>query len=61
MVWVSDFGANAMVQFDPTREAFDVVALPSPNSNIRQILGRPGEVWGAGSGASNLILIRTPR
>ncbi len=59
MVWLSDFGANAMVRFDPTREAFDVFPLPSPGASIRQILGRPGEVWGAESGADKLVVIRT--
>lgn len=60
MVWVSDFGANAMVRFDPAREVFEVFALPSPSSQIRQILGRPGEVWGAGSGVDKLIVVRAP-
>jgi virginiamycin B lyase len=59
MVWVSDFGANAMVRFDPSREQFEVTPLPSPNYQIRQILGRPGEVWGAGSGVEKLIVLRT--
>jgi virginiamycin B lyase len=59
MVWVSDFGANALVRFDPAREAFESFPLPSPNSMIRQILGRTGEVWGAGSGVDKLIMVRT--
>jgi len=60
MVWVADWGANALVRFDPTREAFEVFRIPSPGSNIRQLLGRPGEVWGAESGTSKLVVIRTP-
>lgn len=59
MVWLSDFGANALVRFDPTAEAFTVFELPSPNAAVRQILGRPGEVWGAESGADKLVVIRT--
>jgi virginiamycin B lyase len=59
IVWLSDFGANALVRFDPTSETFDVIPLPSENGAVRQILGRPGEVWGAESGASKLIVIRT--
>ena len=47
MVWLSDFGANALVRFDPEQETFEVFPLPSPTANVRQILGRPGEVWGA--------------
>ncbi|MGH2426147.1 MAG: lyase, partial [bacterium] len=59
MVWLSDFGANAMVRFDPAREAFEVFRLPSSPANVRQILGRPGEVWGAESGVDKLVVIRT--
>jgi virginiamycin B lyase len=59
MVWLSDFGGNAMVRFDPEVEEFTVLRLPSPAGNVRQILGRPGEVWGAESGADQLIVIRT--
>jgi virginiamycin B lyase len=59
MVWVSDFAANALVRFDPFQESFKVFSLPSPEANVRQILGRPGEVWGAESGTDKLIVIRT--
>jgi virginiamycin B lyase len=59
IVWLSDFGANAIVRFDPAAETFAVIPLPSANGAVRQILGRPGEVWGAESGASKLIVIRT--
>ena len=60
MVWLSDFGANALVRFDPAREAFDVFPLPSTPANVRQMLGRPGEVWGAESGVDKLVVVRTP-
>jgi virginiamycin B lyase len=58
-VWLSDFGANAIVRFDPTDETFMSFPLPSPNGSVRQILGRPGEIWGAESSADKLIVIRT--
>ena len=58
-VWLSDFGANALVRFDPDAEQFTSVPLPSNPSNVRQILGRPGEVWGAESAADALVLVRT--
>ena len=58
-VWLSDFGGNALVRFDPASETFAVFPLPSPGANVRQILGRPGEVWGAESGVDKLIVIRT--
>jgi len=57
-VWVSDFGANALVRFDPATEAFDVFPLPSSPGDVRQILGRSGEVWGAESAADQLVVIR---
>lgn len=59
MVWLSDFGANALVRFDPASEDFTVLPLPSPSASVRQILGRPGEVWGAESGADKLVVVRT--
>ncbi len=59
MVWLSDFGGNAMVRFDPTTERFEVTVLPSRPGNVRQIHGRPGEVWGAESAVDKLVVIRT--
>ena len=59
MVWLSDFGANALVRFDPEQEIFTVFPLPSPSAEVRQILGRPGQVWGAESGTDQLVVIRT--
>jgi virginiamycin B lyase len=58
LVWVSDFGGNAIHRFDPTTERFDTFELPSSPGNVRQILGRPGEVWGAESAADQLVVIR---
>lgn len=59
IVWLTDFGGNAIVRFDPEREAFDAFPLPSTQGYVRQLLGRPGEVWGAESGADKLVVIRT--
>ena len=59
-VWLSDFGANALVRFDPAVEAFDVFPLPSAGANVRQLLGRRGEVWGAESGTDKLVVVRFP-
>ena len=58
LVWLSDFGANAVVSFDPKSEEFMVYDLPSSPSNVRQILGRPGEVWLPESAADQLVVIR---
>lgn len=59
IVWVSDFGSNSLLRFDPTLEEFQVYRLPDDPGEVRQILGRPGEVWGAESAADKLVLIRT--
>ena len=59
VVWLSDFGANALVRFDPASEAFSSLPLPSVPSDVRQIHGRPGEVWGAESAADKLVVVRT--
>ena len=59
IVWLSDFGANAIVSFDPETETFTAFPLPHNPGNVRQILGRPGEVWGPESAADKLILIKT--
>jgi virginiamycin B lyase len=59
IIWLSDFGGNAIVRFDPIIEQFTVYQLPSSNAQVRQILGRPGEIWGAESATDKLVVIRT--
>lgn len=58
-VWLSDFGANAMVRFDPETMKFDVFKSDQRGANVRQILGRPGEVWAPESGNDRLVVYRT--
>ena len=58
IVWLSDFGANAMLRFDPKTEQFTVLKSSSRNASVRQILGRPGEVWLPESWADKLVVIR---
>jgi virginiamycin B lyase len=58
-VWLSDFGANAMVRFDPVTERFDVFPHERRGANVRQILGRPGEVWAPESGTDHLVVYYT--
>jgi virginiamycin B lyase len=59
IVWLTDFGANAIVRFDPATERFDAIGLPSPGASVRQLHGRPGEVWGAESATDKLVLVTT--
>jgi virginiamycin B lyase len=59
IVWLSDFGGNAMVRFDPATERFEAFPIASRPGNVRQIHGRPGEVWGGLSAVDRLLLIRT--
>jgi virginiamycin B lyase len=58
-VWLSDFGANALIRFDPASARFTQVPLPSDGAAVRQILGRPGEIWGAESGTDKLVVVLT--
>jgi virginiamycin B lyase len=57
-VWLSDFNANAIVRFDPVTETFTEIPLPHSPGDVRQIHGRPGEVWGAESSADHLVVVR---
>jgi virginiamycin B lyase len=56
LVWLTDFGANSLVRFDPARQRFESFELPQPGANVRQLLGRDGEVWGAESGTDRLVV-----
>jgi virginiamycin B lyase len=60
MVWVSDWGANALLRFDPATETFEPFPHPAGGAEVRQILGRPGEVWAAMSGQDQLVVVRYP-
>ena len=60
-VWLTDFGANAIVRFDPETETFQSFLLESQPANVRQLLGRAGEVWGAESAADQLVVVRFGR
>jgi virginiamycin B lyase len=57
-VWVSDFAANAILRFDPVTSSFESFPSDKPGAAVRQLLGRPGELWGAESGTDRLVVIR---
>jgi len=56
---VSDFAANAVLRFDPANAAFQPFPLGREAASVRQILGRPGEVWLPESGSEHISVIRT--
>ena len=43
IVWLSDFGADAIHAFDPTTEKFTTYPKSESGADVRQINGRPGE------------------
>jgi virginiamycin B lyase len=56
---LTDFTANAIVRFDPKIEEFQRFPSDRSSANVRQMLGRKGEVWGAESGVDRLVVICT--
>jgi virginiamycin B lyase len=58
-VWLTDFGANTIVRFDPATRKFTSFPSDRRSANVRQLLGRPGEVWGAESGNDRLVVIES--
>lgn len=57
-VWLTDFGGNALVRFDPETETFKEYPFDTPGATVRQLLGRPGEIWGAESGLDRIVVAR---
>jgi virginiamycin B lyase len=58
MVWLSDFGASALVRFDPATEKFE--SFPhAAGGNVRQIHGRPGEVFAPLSALDRIVVVTT--
>jgi virginiamycin B lyase len=58
VVWLTDWTANGFVRFDPATETFSFRGHVSRNANVRQLLGRHAEVWGAMSGQDKLVVAR---
>ncbi len=56
-VWLTDWVANSIVRFDPVTERFDSYPSDRANANVRQMLGRRGEAWGAESGTDRLVVV----
>ena len=58
-VWLTDWSTNALVRFDPETEKFDGFPSDREQANVRQMLGRAGEAWGAESGTDRLVMVPT--
>jgi virginiamycin B lyase len=57
-VWITEWATNAVLRFDPATEKFESFPSNKPGANVRQLLGRKGETWGAESGLDRLVVIR---
>jgi virginiamycin B lyase len=56
-VWLTDWSINAIVKFDPATEKFESFASDRRGADVRQMLGRAGEAWGAESGNDRLVMV----
>jgi virginiamycin B lyase len=56
-VWLTDTGADTIVRFDPETETFTTVEISRP-SNVAQLGGKPGEVWGAERARNHIVVVR---
>ena len=56
-VWLTDWSINAIVKFDPVTEKFESFPSDRRSADVRQMLGRAGEAWGAESGNDRLVMV----
>ena len=56
-MWLTDWSTNAIVHFDPRQESFESFPSDRDRADVRQMLGRAGEAWGAESGTDRLVMI----
>ena len=59
IVWATEWSTNSLFAFDPRTEKFDRYSYPRETTNVRQILGRPGEVWLPESATEHITVVRT--
>jgi virginiamycin B lyase len=57
-VWATDWLANSIQRFDPVTETFTTFPSDKRGASVRQMLGRPGELWGGESGNDRLVVVR---
>jgi virginiamycin B lyase len=56
-VWIAEWESNAIMRFDPATEKFESFPSDKDGARVRQMLGRPGEAWGAESGTDRLVVV----
>jgi virginiamycin B lyase len=56
-VWLTEWTSNAIVSFDPKSGRFESFPSNRASANVRQMLGRRGEAWGAESGTDRLVMV----
>ncbi|MSQ51923.1 MAG: lyase [Betaproteobacteria bacterium] len=56
-VWLTEWSANAIVRFNPRTEKFESFVSNKRGAEVRQMLGRAGEAWGAESGTDRLVVV----
>lgn len=59
IVWVTDFAANATLSFDLSSERWTSYPGSGDGANVRQILGRRGEIFLPESGTDRLMIVYT--
>lgn len=59
IVWLSDWTTNSILSFDPETQTFESYPITGGFGGVRQLNGRPGEVWAAESAVDKLLVIRT--
>jgi virginiamycin B lyase len=57
-VWLTEWTSNAILRFDPVTEKFESFPSDRHGARVRQMLGRPGEAWGAESANDRLVVVR---
>jgi len=56
-VWLTEWTSNAIVRFDPVSQKFESFPSNRDGANVRQMLGRAAEAWGAESGNDRLVMV----
>ena len=58
LVWASEWTAQVMLRLDPRTGKFETFRSSSRTANVRQVHGRPGEVWTPESASDKLVVYR---